>query len=136
MRDKSVYRVGWLSLAKPAKKPHSASWKKSWVSPASGPAAGSAFTALFVWHQLLDLALGGGSSETLGIYSQSCRSAGILQIPLSHFLEGSSRGQHIEQRGAVRFAAPHFAWQGTRVWGATSMILAELAVMVAEASTN
>jgi 8-oxo-dGTP pyrophosphatase MutT (NUDIX family) len=60
----------------------------------------------------------------------------VLQIPLSHFLEQSSHGQHIEQRRAVRFAAPHFAWQGTRVWGATSMILAELAVVVAEASTN
>jgi 8-oxo-dGTP pyrophosphatase MutT (NUDIX family) len=54
----------------------------------------------------------------------------ILQIPLTHFLDASVRGRHIQQRGALRFSAPHFAWQEHKIWGATSLILAELAAVV------
>jgi 8-oxo-dGTP pyrophosphatase MutT (NUDIX family) len=61
----------------------------------------------------------------------------ILQVPLTHFLNHANRGQHIEQRGSLQFAAPHFAWQGYNVWGATSMILAELvAVLAAPANAD
>jgi 8-oxo-dGTP pyrophosphatase MutT (NUDIX family) len=54
----------------------------------------------------------------------------ILQMPLAHLLTSSSRGQHIEQRGSLRFTAPHFDFEGHHIWGATSMILAELAAVL------
>jgi len=54
----------------------------------------------------------------------------ILQVSLAHLLMPTSRGQHIEQRGSLRFKAPHFDWQGHYIWGATSMILAELTAVV------
>jgi 8-oxo-dGTP pyrophosphatase MutT (NUDIX family) len=56
----------------------------------------------------------------------------ILQIPLVHLLDPANRGQHIEQRGSLRFVAPHFRWHEHTIWGATSMILAELADLLAE----
>jgi 8-oxo-dGTP pyrophosphatase MutT (NUDIX family) len=56
----------------------------------------------------------------------------ILQAPLMHFLEPSNRGRHIERRGSICFTAPHFDWQGNHIWGATSMILAELAAVVGD----
>jgi 8-oxo-dGTP pyrophosphatase MutT (NUDIX family) len=56
----------------------------------------------------------------------------ILQVPLAHLLDRSSRGQHIEQLGSLQFVAPHFDWQGHKIWGTTSMILAELVVAVQE----
>jgi 8-oxo-dGTP pyrophosphatase MutT (NUDIX family) len=59
----------------------------------------------------------------------------ILQVPLSHLLNPANRSSHIEQRGSLQFAAPHFNWQKHQVWGATSMILAEL-VAVLEAATD
>ena len=56
----------------------------------------------------------------------------ILQIPIEHLLDPANRGQHIEQRGSLRFMAPHFRWHEHRIWGATSMILAELADLLAK----
>lgn len=58
----------------------------------------------------------------------------ILQVPLAHFLNPANRGRHIEQRGSLRFSAPHFIWQERKIWGATSMILAELAAVLGESS--
>ncbi len=54
----------------------------------------------------------------------------FLQVPLAHLVAPASRGQHIQQRGSLRFMAPHFAWRQHVVWGATSMILAELVAIV------
>jgi 8-oxo-dGTP pyrophosphatase MutT (NUDIX family) len=56
----------------------------------------------------------------------------ILEVPLAHLLDPATRGQHIQQRGGVRFSAPHFAWQVHFIWGATAMILAELMVLIGE----
>jgi 8-oxo-dGTP pyrophosphatase MutT (NUDIX family) len=56
----------------------------------------------------------------------------ILQIPLAHFLDASVRGRHVQQRGSLRFSAPHFAWHEHKIWGATSLILAELAAVAAD----
>ena len=58
----------------------------------------------------------------------------ILQVPLSHLLNPASRSSHIEQRGSLRFSAPHFVWQRHKVWGATSMILAELVAILGGAT--
>lgn len=40
----------------------------------------------------------------------------ILQVPLAHLLNPANRGQHVEQRGSLRFNAPHFAWRGHKIW--------------------
>jgi hypothetical protein len=56
----------------------------------------------------------------------------ILEVPLAHFLDPAQRGSHIETRGDLRFRAPHFAWQTHQIWGATSMILAELAAILVD----
>lgn len=55
----------------------------------------------------------------------------LLEIPLRHLLDPGNTG-HVErhQRG-LRFRAPCYSWQDERIWGATSMILAELVASVA-----
>lgn len=60
----------------------------------------------------------------------------VLEIPLAHFLEPTHRGQHVGQRGSVHWRAPHFAWEGHQIWGATAMILAELVAIVAEVAAT
>jgi 8-oxo-dGTP pyrophosphatase MutT (NUDIX family) len=50
----------------------------------------------------------------------------VLQVALTDLLDPTSRGWHIENRGTFQFGAPHFLWRGHQIWGATSMILAEL----------
>ncbi len=50
----------------------------------------------------------------------------LLEVPLAHLLDPANTGQvERRQRGLV-FSAPCFHWQGQSIWGATSMILAEL----------
>lgn len=56
--------------------------------------------------------------------------AEVLEVPLFHLIEPSSRGRHIRRQGGVEISAPHFGWQGERIWGVTSMILGELAAIV------
>lgn len=50
----------------------------------------------------------------------------VLQVPLADLCNPASRGRHLEERGTFQFGAPHFLWRGHPIWGATSMILAEL----------
>lgn len=50
----------------------------------------------------------------------------LLEVPLSHLLDPRNTG-HIERRQrGLEFRAPCFSWEQERIWGATSMILAEL----------
>jgi 8-oxo-dGTP pyrophosphatase MutT (NUDIX family) len=50
----------------------------------------------------------------------------VLEVPLSHFANPASFGSLQRRMGDVVFHAPCFHWQRERIWGATSMILAEL----------
>jgi 8-oxo-dGTP pyrophosphatase MutT (NUDIX family) len=59
--------------------------------------------------------------------------AEVLEIPLLHMLDEVNLGQHGLRRGELQFTAPHVSWQHHRVWGATSIILAELLALLAEA---
>jgi 8-oxo-dGTP pyrophosphatase MutT (NUDIX family) len=54
----------------------------------------------------------------------------VIQVSLAHLLSSASRGQHIEQRGSIRFQAPHFILNEHRIWGATAMVLAEFVAVV------
>jgi hypothetical protein len=58
--------------------------------------------------------------------------AEVLELPLGHLLDADCRGDHLQSRGTVSFRAPHFQWDGHLIWGATAMILAELAAAVRE----
>ena len=50
----------------------------------------------------------------------------LLEIPLSHLVDPRNTG-HVERRQrGLAFRAPCFFWESERIWGATSMILAEL----------
>jgi len=56
----------------------------------------------------------------------------VLELPLEFLLDESNRGQHVHSHRDLKFSAPHFLWQGHRIWGATSMILSELVALVEE----
>jgi 8-oxo-dGTP pyrophosphatase MutT (NUDIX family) len=54
----------------------------------------------------------------------------LLEVPLSHLLDPSNTS-HVERRQrGLAFRAPCFVWESERIWGATSMILAELVAAV------
>jgi 8-oxo-dGTP pyrophosphatase MutT (NUDIX family) len=52
--------------------------------------------------------------------------AELLEVPLAHLLDPKSAGLHARRQRGVALSAPHFLWGRHRIWGATSMILAEL----------
>ena len=53
--------------------------------------------------------------------------AGLVELPLTALLDLGNHGAHWIRRGGVRHRAPHLRWQAHRIWGATRLILAELA---------
>lgn len=54
----------------------------------------------------------------------------VLEIPLLHLVEPRNYGQHdVESHGRI-YHAPHIAFEGYRIWGATSMMLAEWAAIL------
>lgn len=56
--------------------------------------------------------------------------AELVEIPLAALLDTSLRGEHLIERRGLQFRAPHYQIGPHRVWGATSLILAELASLV------
>lgn len=60
----------------------------------------------------------------------------IIELPLAELVNPRHRGSHWIRRREVRFRAPHIAWQGERIWGATRLILAELSAIVEELSAS
>jgi 8-oxo-dGTP pyrophosphatase MutT (NUDIX family) len=57
----------------------------------------------------------------------------LLEVSIPHLLDPANTG-HVERRQrGLAFRAPCFNWQSERIWGATSMILAELVAAVREA---
>lgn len=51
-------------------------------------------------------------------------------LPLQAILNPAHHGSHWVERRGLRFAAPHLAWQGTQIWGATALMLGELAMVL------
>lgn len=58
--------------------------------------------------------------------------AEVISLPLSLLVRGAHRGEHWIDRRGLRFRAPHLEYSGQRIWGATSMILAEFAEVLRE----
>ncbi|HEX3725569.1 MAG TPA: CoA pyrophosphatase [Pirellulales bacterium] len=56
----------------------------------------------------------------------------VLEVPLSHFCDPAVCGTLERRQGGVEYLAPCFHWQAERIWGATSMILAELVAILSE----
>jgi 8-oxo-dGTP pyrophosphatase MutT (NUDIX family) len=50
----------------------------------------------------------------------------VLEVPLSHLVDPANTGRVERRQRGLEFSAPCFRWQSQPVWGATSMILAEL----------
>lgn len=55
-----------------------------------------------------------------------CEVANLLEPPLVHLANPEHVGSHEVYRAGLRFQAPHIEFGGHRIWGATSMMLAEL----------
>lgn len=62
----------------------------------------------------------------------ACEVAKVLEIPLAHLLDARHFGRHHRRNRGVGLWAPHIFWQGYRIWGATSMMLGELAALLSE----
>jgi 8-oxo-dGTP pyrophosphatase MutT (NUDIX family) len=58
--------------------------------------------------------------------------AEMLEVPVRYLLDAASYGVHRFRRGEFQFTAPHLSWGDHRVWGATSIILAELVAILSE----
>lgn len=62
--------------------------------------------------------------------------AEVLEVPLAHLADGANHAAHqLFILGRDR-SVPHIEWQGHRIWGATSMILAELIQVWREATAD
>lgn len=55
----------------------------------------------------------------------------LIELPLSVLSEDRRERMTVERR-KLQFSAPCWVWQGHRIWGATSMILAELGAILRE----
>lgn len=53
----------------------------------------------------------------------------LVEIPLAALLDPQCRGEHTIERGPLTFRAPHYQIGSHRVWGATSLILAQVAAL-------
>ena len=58
----------------------------------------------------------------------------LLEVPLAHLADPVNTGRIERATGGLRFFAPCFCWQSDRIWGATSMVLAELISSLADCS--
>jgi 8-oxo-dGTP pyrophosphatase MutT (NUDIX family) len=57
----------------------------------------------------------------------------VLEIPVAWLGDERSRSQFRNQRAGIEFTAPCFLWRGHPIWGATAIMLSELADVVGDA---
>jgi len=58
--------------------------------------------------------------------------AELLEVPLPHLVDPATAARHLIRRGLLHFEAPHFAFDGHRIWGATAIMLGELVALISE----
>lgn len=56
--------------------------------------------------------------------------ARLLELPLAALEDQQLRGFHLIERGRLLFRTPHLEFDGARIWGATCLMLGELAALV------
>ncbi len=59
--------------------------------------------------------------------------ARLIELPLARLWDPAARSWHVVGRRGIRFRARDIVWGADRVWGATGMILAELAEVCVDA---
>src|SRR5687768_7648802 len=57
--------------------------------------------------------------------------AEIVEVPLAKLFDPAARGVTLIERRGLNFTAPHFQIGGRGIWGATCLMLAELAALLA-----
>lgn len=58
--------------------------------------------------------------------------AALFEVPVAHLLDERNVGSHSRRHRGLEFNAPHYAWENHPIWGATSMMLAELLAVIGE----
>jgi len=58
--------------------------------------------------------------------------AEVLAVPLGQLVDSAYYATHLHSHGPLQFSAPHFHLANHIVWGATSMMLAELVAVLEE----
>jgi 8-oxo-dGTP pyrophosphatase MutT (NUDIX family) len=56
--------------------------------------------------------------------------AAMVELPIGVLIDNNAVGSEIREQRGVRFRAPYFRCRPHRIWGATAMILAELAAVL------
>jgi 8-oxo-dGTP pyrophosphatase MutT (NUDIX family) len=56
--------------------------------------------------------------------------AAVIELPLAELCSSACRREHLVERRGLQFTVPHFAVAGQRIWGATSLILAEFVALL------
>jgi 8-oxo-dGTP pyrophosphatase MutT (NUDIX family) len=74
------------------------------------------------------------SSQPLEFRPNPQEVAAVVELPLAELCDPANRGRHVIDRRGFRFQVPHFAIAGQRIWGATSLILAEFLALLGEAA--
>lgn len=54
----------------------------------------------------------------------------LLEVPLAHLTDPANTATFERRQRGITYSAPCFTWQSERIWGATSMVLAELVSLV------
>jgi 8-oxo-dGTP pyrophosphatase MutT (NUDIX family) len=62
--------------------------------------------------------------------------AAVVELPLAELCNSACRHEHKVERRGLQFTVPHFAVAGQRVWGATSLILAEFVALLQAANVK
>lgn len=58
--------------------------------------------------------------------------AEVLEVPLIALFDRSRVGRHAQQANGIAYTVPHIQWGQHRIWGATSIMLGELAEVIRE----
>ena len=58
--------------------------------------------------------------------------AEVIELPLAALSDPKARGSHLITRRALRFRAPHLAYGGHQIWGATCLVLGEFAAALTD----
>ncbi|WP_425617637.1 CoA pyrophosphatase [Anatilimnocola sp. NA78] len=55
--------------------------------------------------------------------------AEVIEVPIAKLADPATRGTHVIERHGLNFTVPHYQIGNRRIWGATCMMLAELAAL-------
>jgi 8-oxo-dGTP pyrophosphatase MutT (NUDIX family) len=60
--------------------------------------------------------------------------ARVLELPVGALGDPGLQGWHWQQRGALRFRAPHICWNDHLIWGATAILCREVYELLAQSA--